>query len=334
MTTQIILFEVFYSIMKKHTLYILAIILALTTSTLAHAAQGLIAAVVNDQIITISDVEDRVKLYSFSSDAKHNEQQLKALRYQVLNRLIDETLQLEEAKKIGIAINDTIVQSQFAKIAEGNKLSTDEMKKQFKKANININSLYDQIRAESAWGQLVQRKLRPKISISETDIDMRLETTHNTKENQYLVAEIFLNTHKEGYKDKAVFKKASQIAEQIREGAQFSLAAKEFSEAPGAASGGNLGWIKEGQVSAEIGDALSKMKKGQISNPVLSPKGYHIVLLRDIRHASDSNEEKTTEETAKSRNQVAGQLGMQRLMQMATHHLNDIRSTAFIEKRL
>lgn len=321
--------------MRKHILYIVAVlVIALTTSTMAHAAQGLIAAIVNDQIITVNDLENRVKLYSFSADTQPSEEQLRILRHQVLNRLIDEALQTAEAKKLGIVINDGIVQKQFEKVAASNQLSVEEMKAKLKNGGVNINSLYDQIRAESAWGQLVQRKLRPKISISDTDIDIQLKTKHDSKETQYLVAEIFLNAHKGNYKNKAVFNKALNIVEEIKKGAPFSAIAKQFSEAPGAATGGNLGWVKEGQVSAEISDTLAKMSKGQISAPILSPKGYHILFLRDIRHASEDSIEKTDKETLQSRNQVAGQIGMQRLMQMATHHLNDIRSTAFIEKRL
>ncbi len=321
--------------MRKHIIYIVAVlVIALTTSTMAHAAQGLIAAVVNEQIITLNDLNNRVQLYAFSAETQPTGQQLKILRHQVLNRLIDESLQTAEAKKLGITINDGMVQKQFEKLSASNKLSVDEMKAKLKNGGVNINTLYDQIKAESAWGQFVQRRLRPKISISESDIDMTLKTTHNTKETQYLVAEIFLNRHKEEYKNKEAFNKASKIVDEVKNGAPFQLAAKQFSEAPGAASGGNLGWIKEGQVSAEISDTLAKMQKGQISAPVLSPKGYHVLLLRDIRQASDDGLEKTDEQNLQSRNQVAGQLGMQRLMQMATHHLNDIRSTAFIEKRL
>ena len=317
--------------MKKHFIYILAIAILVSINTpLAQAAQGSIAAVVNENIITISDVKNRSKLYLFGSQGKPSKEQLKSVEKQALERLIDEALQIEEAAKFGINIDQSSINNGLKKIAEKNKTTPEKLKLKLKNSGVNIRSLEEQIKAELAWTSVVQRKIRPKINVSEKEIDLTMNKIENDNgKTQYLLAEIMLKVPNNALKTD-VRNKAQELTKKLKdEGVPFSALARQFSQAPGAASGGDLGWVKEDQFEENINKNLAKMKPGQLSKPILSSKGYHIFFLRDIRNSSAVDKE-----SDKTRNAVAGQLGMQRMMKMAENYLRDIRSAAFIDKRI
>lgn len=138
-----------------------------------------IAAVVNDDIITFSDIQDRVKLYMAGSRGTPPPEVLRDAENKVLNRLIDERLQLQEAKSLGIVIGEDQLQGAFASVAEQNKLPPEEFKKRVQSSGVKIATLYDQIRAEIAWGMVARRKLRPQINVSESEIDMEIGMSGN-----------------------------------------------------------------------------------------------------------------------------------------------------------
>lgn len=266
--------------MKKLLCAIALATLLLPAPAFANAQEG-IAAVVNDSVVTMTDVRERADLYTFENPP--SPEQRKVVEKQVLSRLIDEALQLQEARKLGITISDADVASGFADLAQQNGTTPEEFRKNLEDKGAPVRSLQNQIRASMAWGQVVRRKLRPQVDISDGEIDLALNQLENTKDKlQYHVAEIFLGVT-DPAKDKDIQDEAQKMIVQLTQGASFSAMAREFSQAPGASNGGDLGWVQEGQLDAELNAALSKMNPGQISPPVRTSKGYHILLLRETR---------------------------------------------------
>jgi peptidyl-prolyl cis-trans isomerase SurA len=254
------------------------------------AAQEGIAAIVNDSVITVTDVRDRAVLYLSGAPQKPTPEQQSKTEQQVLSRLIDEALQLQEAKKLGIAVGDDDVAAGFSDISRQNGLSPEDFKKRLAKAGVNVNSLYNQIKADISWSQVVRRKLRPQVNISEGDIDQTMDQiARNSGKAQYHVAEIFLGVT-EPAKEAEIRDGAEDLVKQLKGGAPFSGLAHQFSQAPGAANGGDLGWVQEGQLDPELGQALEKMQPGQVSPPLRSAKGYHILFLVDVRHTANRRE--------------------------------------------
>ena len=242
-----------------------------------------IAAIVNDSVITRTDVSNRLQLYIAGNPKAPPPEVRQKMEQQILNKLIDEKLQLQEAKSLGVAVDEQQVSDGFAKIAQQNNLPPDEFKKRLASGGVKIDTLYDQIRAEIAWGQVVRRKLRPQLSITEGEIDRALsEAERMSGKTEYRVAEIFL-TVDESHKEGDVRREAEKVVAHITKGASFSSVAREVSQAPGAAQGGDLGWISEGQLDQALETALGKMQPGQISPPVRTDKGFHVLFLRDIR---------------------------------------------------
>jgi peptidyl-prolyl cis-trans isomerase SurA len=254
-------------------------------------AQEKIAAVVNDSVITTTDIKDRVRLYLSGRGQTPSPDQMEAMQQQVLNKLIDESLQIQEAKKLGITVRDEDLKAGFANIASQNKISPEEFKKRLESAGAPIDSLYDQIRADISWSQVVRRKLRPQINISESDIDLTLnQIEQQSGKLQRQVAEIFLNVPNPAA-ERDIAKQADRLVRELAGGASFAGVARQYSQAPGAAIGGDLGWVQEGQLAPELDAALAGMQPGQVSPPLRSDRGYHILFLRNVRRSTSGDEE-------------------------------------------
>lgn len=291
------------------------------------AGAEMIAVVVNDGAITQSDVEDRYKLIAISSGLPNNEVTRARLIPQIVGSLIDEEIRLQEAKKVGISITDTEISEGFKQIAGQNKFTAEQFREVLKRSGINVKTMERQIRSQVAWGKVVQAKIRPQISVSDSDVDSRLSIISSSKgKNENLLAEIFIPVDDTNTEIKAQ-QLAAQLAQDIQAGkVPFSKVAQQFSQSPGSAQGGNLGWVQEGQLAPELDQAIAAVPVGKITPPVRSLSGYHILLVRERRVLSDEN--------MPSREQVMNSLGQERLERQARRYLMDLKSAAFVDNRL
>lgn len=260
----------------------------------AHPAHGAgptagIAAVVNDDVVSHADLQARLKLALEASNLPARPEIVNRLKQQIQDQLINEALQIQEARRLGISITEEEIDQGFATIAKQNGMTGDQFRKALIDKGVKPATLRNQVRAEILWSRVVQSKLRPQVSISEDDIDAELEQRRATAGRpEYRVAEIFLPVDDPANEEKAhTF--AKKLVDEIVRGAPFSAVARQFSQAAGAASGGELGWVAAGQMPEELDAALKKMKPGQISPPVRTLRGYHILFLRDTRKSPGSN---------------------------------------------
>jgi len=242
-----------------------------------------IAAVVNDDIVTYSDVQNRVQMALTATDLPDDPAVHERLGQQVLENLIIETLQMSEAKKLGIHITNSQVSGAMEQIAKQNGLTNEQLKLKFLEKRVPISTLEAQLRAQIAWTQVVRRKLRPKVNISESEIDAVLEDIkRNAGKPEFLVAEIYLNVSHPSL-EAEVSAMVNDLLKKLMDGVPFKRVAKQFSQAPGAQRGGDLGWMRTGQLAPELENALLQMKPGQVSPPIRTSTGYHLLYLRDIR---------------------------------------------------
>jgi len=319
--------------MKNKFALLIITLTSLAYTSLAFAAEVKIAAVVNERIVTASDVEDRMKLYLLGSKGQPPKEVIDKLTQQTLDELINESLQKQEADKFGLQIPEEQIDGGIAEIAKRNNTTADVMLKQFAAAGVNIKSLRDKVRSEFSWPILVKRKWQSQISISDDEIDMTIDKLNNRSEPEYLIAEILLIVPEKS-KDQEVHAQALELLKRIKEGTPFSSIALKFSQSPGAATGGDMGWMQESHLTQRVRDAVTKMKPGEISNPIRSEKGWHIILLREAKKSEEITKDELNKKDEKSRDMIASQIGNKRLNQMAQHYLNDLRSSAFIEKRM
>ncbi len=254
-------------------------------SALTQEALG-IAAVVNDEVVSAYDLEQRVALLVSSTGVDGSGEAGKRLREQVLRTLIDEKLQMQEAKRLEIVTDPKEVEETLSSIAEQNRMTTDQLRETLARSGVSIDSLLSQIQAELAWSDLVRKKFLSRISPGDEQVDevlARMEA--NAGRPEFLVAEIFLSVESPD-DDEEVRRSALRLVEQLQQGAAFNAVARQFSQAATAATGGDLGWVAEGELSAEIDKVLANTSPGEVSSPIRTGGGYYILLLRDKRSAA------------------------------------------------
>ena len=249
-----------------------------------YAASQEIAAVVNDGAISQHDVNKRMTLIMASSGLQNNKGIRERLTPQVVDTLINEQIMLQEARKKGIVVEQAEIEKGFAAIAQQNKKDPEKFKSMLVKSGIDISTMYTQIESQIAWGKLVQKELRPKVTISDRDVDDTLERIKSKIGTQeYLAAEIYIPVP-DPKKASQAQQLANRLVGEIRAGkASFFKLAREFSGAAGSETGGDLGWIQDSQMSDEFLDALKKVKKNQVTSPIKTPTGVSYFVF--ARHA-------------------------------------------------
>ena len=260
--------------------FIAFIFMALVTFNTAEAreVEG-IAAIVNDEVISKFDVDQRVNLFLVTSGIERTPQNIDGLRRQVLRTLIQEKLQLQEARDSEIEISRAEINAAMQDMASGTNRSLNEVEKFLKENNVHIRTMEDQIEAELAWSRFVRGRFGGQVSIGELEIDETLERAEAAmNQDRVNISEILLlaNNQLDGQR---LMSEAVQIVQQLRAGINFGAVARQFSAASSSASGGNLGWIPVNQLDENIVPIIEIMAAGDISDPIETSAGIYIVQL-------------------------------------------------------
>jgi peptidyl-prolyl cis-trans isomerase SurA len=249
----------------------------------AVAQETRIAAVVNDEVISLGDLEARTQLILLSSQLPDSAQVRQRVMPQVLRSLIDERLQIQEAKKFNIVASDTDVSEAFNRLEQQNGMAKGNLDKLLASRGIPRSTLVTQISAGIVWNKLVEGKYGASASVSDDEIN---ETMARIKQDigrpQHHVAEIFLSVDKPD-QEADVKALADRLAEQIRQGASFTAVAQQFSQSPTAAVGGDLGWLSPTELPRDIAAAVEGMQPGQLSAPIRGAAGFYLLFLAERR---------------------------------------------------
>lgn len=311
--------------------YVLAVFLAFLLCVSGSVqAQSLkaesIAVVVNDDAISMSDVEARLKLIMVSSGMPRTAEVQERLAPQIINVLIDERLMIQEAARQEIVIPPEEIEAGFAKIAGQNNMTPDQFRAVLRREGIPPKTLEDQIRSQIAWAGVVQATLKAQVRVSEGEIASAIERMRaGIGKARWLAAEIFLPVSTPA-DDSNVRQLAQRLSAQIKDGqVPFQRVANQFSQSAGASKGGDLGWVQEGQLAPELESVLAQMNEGELSQPVRSPDGYHILLLRKKGAVAEAD--------VPSREGMEYRLKMEQIDRLQKRALLDLKARAFIERR-
>lgn len=240
-----------------------------------------VAAVVNDQIVSLYDLRQRLRLVISTSGMRPTADTMKRLKPQVLDQLKTEKLELEEAQRKNITVAPPEVDKEIEGIIKDNHLTMDQLKELLGKDNVAFETLRAQIAVQLAWQKAIEDEYADRINITEQDVNEELaRIAEGANRPHYLVSEIFLAIDSPDQAD-AVLKNAQDLEAQIQSGAPFPTIARQFSQSPSAANGGDIGMVQEGQLSPELNDALKTLPIGSITPPIRSAGGYYILALRD-----------------------------------------------------
>lgn len=240
-------------------------------------------AVVNGDVITGTDVDQRLALILAANQNKISDEEMKRLRLQVLRNLIDETLQIQEAKANDIEVAQAEIDQSYERVASQNfKQDISAMDSYLKRVGSSPASLKRQIQGELTWQRLLQRNVAPFINVSEDEVRETIDRMKASKgTDEYRIGEIYLSASPDARQQ--VYDNAAQIVKQIREGGSFVAYARQYSEASTAAVGGDLGWIRLAQLPGELANVAREMQPGQLVGPVEVPGGFDILYLIDKR---------------------------------------------------
>jgi peptidyl-prolyl cis-trans isomerase SurA len=242
-----------------------------------------IAAIVNRDAITLYDLEQRIRFIALSSRTPEFGEGRKRLLDEVLRAMINERLQLQEAARLTIQVTDKEVQDQFADIERRNRMGPGGLAKALRQRDIDPRTFEDQIRASIAWNKVVQQRILPQIRVSDVEVAAVLKRLLENKDKlQYRVQEIFLPVDSPAQHAR-VLQTAQFILAQLRAGASFEILARQFSQTGTASSGGDMGFLFEGQMEPEIERAVKPLKTGQIAGPVRGAGGYYIIRVSERR---------------------------------------------------
>jgi peptidyl-prolyl cis-trans isomerase SurA len=242
-----------------------------------------IAAIVNDELITAYDLESRIRLVMFSTRLSDTADTRRRITNQVLRTLIDERLQLQEAKRRNISVSKGDIQRAKATIEKQNNMPKGGLERMLTEGSIPHSAMDAQLRTGIAWSKLIGRRLRPRITIGEDEIDEAL--THiKTRQGQteYRLGEILLAVDSPD-EEATVRRTAERIVDQIEKGARFSAIARQFSQSATAAVGGDLGWTHEAELDEALRDVVPKLGDGAMTSPIKTVAGYRIVRMLGVR---------------------------------------------------
>lgn len=248
-----------------------------------------ISAIVNDEVISRYDVQQRVQLIVSTSGIKPTQENISRLEAQALRSLVNEKIQLQEAEKLDVPSSEQEVGLMLERIANGSQMSGEEILELINSQGVRPDTLLNQIRAELLWNKIVRGRYGSYVNVNDDEVSIVYDRTiESIGRDQFEISEIFL-----GYEDSKEEEEANILAnrlvEQLREGASFSAVAQQFSQSSTSGQGGYIGWVAEGQLDNEVINAIKKLDKDGISNPINSTGGYYIIRLNDITKAGGKN---------------------------------------------
>jgi peptidyl-prolyl cis-trans isomerase SurA len=239
-----------------------------------------VAAVVNDSVISDYDLRQRVALFLATSGVRPSAENMKAIRQQVLAQLETERMEILEAQKKNISVSTSEVDKAIDNILHDNHLSIEQIKKLLSGAGVDMATFRSQIATQIAWTKTVQDEYGDRVSVSSDDVERELRHLQaGASKPHFRVAEIFQAVDNPE-QDPQVLKNMQGLLQQIRAGAPFDSVARQFSQNPTAASGGDLGVVQDGQLVPELNAALEKMRPGEVTEPIKASGGYYLLLLR------------------------------------------------------
>ena len=238
-----------------------------------------IAVIVNDEVISRYDVNQRVRLILVTSGIPATEENVKRIEEQAIKALIDEKIQIQEAIKLEVPDSPDEINLMLDNIAKGNQTTAEGILESITSQGVNSETLLSQIKSELLWNKIVRGRFGSYINISDEEVNIIYDRTiQNINNSQYDISEIFI-----GFEDESEEKEAKELTERLTEQLKNEIAfepvAQQFSQAPSSGQGGFIGWVSEGQLDPDIISNIKNLEIGSVSNPIKTVNGYYIIKL-------------------------------------------------------
>jgi len=308
------------------TFSLIILILSITNSSALPNLPIFVIAKVDNQVITNVDLLDRYKVVlKMSKIQLATEQEKQIVLNQILQKMIDEELQIKDAKILEVTVDEQKFSQTQSKVAKNLHINPKQLASFFEKRSISYASFTRQIQSQVLWSDIIKKVVAPKIKVNQAEIDELLELRKvKAHIEKYFIAEIFIPLAYENDGDNIDSKDlALKLSDELNKGKNFSNVVKQFSRSPTAEFGGEVGWVGSGDVDNRIYTAISQTKSGEVSSPVLMDDGYYIFKVINKKTFGTLSEQDT--------DQVKNIIFSKKLQLMAKSHLMDLRKNAYIE---
>jgi len=260
-----------------------AAFLLILCPTLASAQAVRVIARVNDGSITDFDLNERIVFAVKSTGLQDTPEMHQRLAPQILRQMIDEKLQIQHADGIGLRTSEAEINGRIGEIERAGGMAPGTFRAYIKSIGVPFEIASQQIEASLAWAKIVRRRVRPKVDVSDAEIDDALARMRsNVGKTESRVAEIFVPIDRPEQAEDAR-KAAERVLDQLKRGAPFAGLAQQFSQGASAANGGDLGWVLPGSLDPTLDAAIEKLPLRQPSDLIRTPAGWHIIYVVDRR---------------------------------------------------
>ncbi len=249
-----------------------------------------IVAVVNDEVITESELRMHIRFYTADVPDQSVLPDEKLLRTQILNKAIDQTLGLQTAARLNISIDDDILDKSIQGIAANAEVTTEQLKNNLARKDINYQDYREFVRKELIVQRVLQQELVGKIDVSKSEVEKYLNSVAFDQQNvaEYHIADILLSLSEvpSSQEVQIVTQKVNTVVDALKAGDDFKQLAMAYSDAPNALQGGDLGWRRVEEIPTVFAEKVTDMQEGSYIGPIRTPNGFHLVKLQGIRGAA------------------------------------------------
>ena len=247
-----------------------------------------IVAVINDEVITRNDLNERVKRAESQLQRQGTAAPPRAdLEKQILERMITDRAVVQFAKENGMRIDDVELDRAVDRIAQENQMIREQLRLALEKDGVPFNKFREDIRTEILLARLREREVNDRIVVTDSEIDQLIAASKQGpgSNDEFNVSHILVRVPENASPEQIQARqaRANEALTQLKAGANFAQVAASFSEAPDALQGGNMGWREMARLPALFADAVRGIKVGDLSSVLRSPAGFHIVKLVEQR---------------------------------------------------
>ena len=279
---------------------ILLLFSLLTTQWVAYAETvDRIVAVVEDDVIMESELQrEQAAITARMAESKAQLPPENVLRRQVLEKMIIDKLQRQLAERAGVSVSEEMLNSSAADIAQRNNMSLDQFRSELEASGLSYKAFLDNMRNEIIINQLRAKEIAGRIKVSDSEVEHYLETQEKAGEenNQYHLGHILIAV-REGASATDIQKaetKANSLVKKLRAGQDFAQAAISDSDDANALKGGDLGWRTISDIPSQLVEDIKHMRLNEVSDPIRSPSGFHIIKLLGLKSDMDNHVVTTT----------------------------------------
>lgn len=290
-----------------------------------------VVAVVNDGVIMRSELDDRIAQVEQQAQAQDgNLPPRSQLAQQVLERMVMDEIQLQMARQANLSVDDTELNRQLRSIAESNGMTLEQFADAVEADGMTLGGVREEIRREMLMRQVQQRQISQRVTVTDRDVE-RFLSQQPSQQGQAFIEEIrarhvLVELTPTRNEDQARAR-AEQARQRLQQGADFASVAREFSDDRGSAmNGGELGWVRPGQTVPAFEEAMGSLSTNQLSEPVRSQFGYHVIEVLERRRQDVTDESR--------REQVRQAIFQRRANEELQTWQREMREQAFVDIRL